>query len=72
MRVKLKAGYGMTGIFMARCKINYTSAGAGFAHFERRGTFKIDGGMRTLYYFFSLFEMSCSGFQLSVVKPKPK
>jgi len=36
MRVKLKAGYGMTGIFMARCKINYTSAGAGFAHFERR------------------------------------
>ena len=56
---------------MARCKINYTSAGEGFAHFERRGSFKIDGGIRPLCYFICFLEI-CSGFQLSVVKPKQK
>ena len=56
---------------MARCKINYTSAGEGFAHFERRGSFQIDGGIRPWCYFFCFLEI-CSGFQLSVVKPKQK
>ena len=52
----------MMHISMARCKINHTSAGEGFGHFERRGRFEIDGGICPLHCFFSLLGISCSGF----------